>query len=552
MHRTRYRRIVFFFARSLLGFIFWDLALPRIGLRALSRRTRPERMRRFAGSFRSLAVEMGGVLIKVGQFFSARVDVLPQEITDELSGLQDEVQPEPFSALLPVLEEELGQAARGRFADFEELPLAAASLGQVHRARLQAEDALEGSLRDVVVKIQRPGIEAILATDLAAIRRVGNWLKRYPPIRRRADVDALLAEFTRILYEEIDYLAEGRNAETFAKQFASETGVQVPRVVWSLTTRRVLTLEDVYAIKITDFAAISAAGIDRAEVARRLFETYLTQIFEDGFFHADPHPGNLFVTPLENEAEREDRRWALTFVDFGMVGRIPFHLRAGLRELVIGIGTRDPDRTIRAYQKLGVLLPGADLEMIRRAETAAFDRFWGKSMQELQEISFEEMSTFTREFRQLLYNMPFQVPQDLILLGRTVGILSGLCTGLDPRFNVWEGLAPFAEKLVAEELTRDWSYWLGELADQARLMWGMPRRLDSLLDTLDRGALQVRSGEITGGIRRLERAVHRLVAGLVFAALVVSGVQLYLAQELLLAAVLSLGAILTLIWLMLR
>ncbi|NIV30937.1 MAG: AarF/ABC1/UbiB kinase family protein, partial [Anaerolineae bacterium] len=351
MLRARYRRIVLFFARVALSLIAWELILPRLGFRRWVQRTRSDRLRHIAADFRALAVHMGGVLIKVGQFLSARLDVLPEEVTAELAGLQDEVPPEAFADIRQVAEAELGAPLAERFAAFEEVPLAAASLGQVHRATLSLSVENENGNEDdgttarVVVKVQRPNIEAIIATDLAALRTVGNWLHRYPPIRRRVDVPALLAEFTRILYEEIDYLAEGRNAETLAANFEGRAGVRIPRVFWTHTTPRVLTLEDVYAIKITDYDAITAAGVDRAEVAQRLFETYLRQIFEDGFFHADPHPGNLFVSPGE---EPDGAGWQLTFVDFGMAGRVPPDLRAGMRELIIALGTRDAARLVKS------------------------------------------------------------------------------------------------------------------------------------------------------------------------------------------------------------
>jgi len=230
---------------------------------------------------------------------------------------------------------------------------------------------------------------------LAALRTVGKWLHRYRPIRQRADVPALLAEFSRVLYEEIDYLAEGRNAETFAAMFAADPGVRVPQVVWTQTTKRVLTLEDVFAIKITAYDEITAGGVDRAAVAHRLFESYLRQIFEEGFFNADPHPGNLFVAPNPESGE-----WTLTFVDFGMVGRVPPNLRGGLQDMVIAVGTADPARLVQAYVKMGVLLPHADLERLQSTEAEIFDRFWGKSMAELRAISWDEMREFAREFRE--------------------------------------------------------------------------------------------------------------------------------------------------------
>jgi len=554
MIRARYFRILGFFGRTLLDLAFWDILLPRLGLRGWSQRTRSRRMSVFGARFRQLAIRLGGVMIKVGQFFSARVDVLPEEITRELAGLQDEVPAEDAAAIRQVVESEFGQPLQEKFLEFEVDPVAAASLGQVHQARIDG--------RQVVVKVQRPGIESLIATDLAALRTVGGWLQRYRPISRRADVPALIAEFTRILYEEIDYLAEGRNAETFATNFTGRAGVRVPQVVWTHTTRRVLTLEDVRAIKISDYAAITAAGVERARVAERLFQTYLQQIFEDGFFHADPHPGNLFVSPhppavpagpseSEPEAAPAPPDWQLTFVDFGMVGRVPPGLRAGMREMAIAVGTQDAARMVKASQLMGVLLPGADLELLERAEAQAFERFWGKSMSELRDISPEEFHQFAGQFRQLIYDLPFQIPEDLVLLGRTVGILSGMCTGLYPDFNLWQGIAPFAQKLIADEALASRGQWLDELGALARLLLGLPRRMDGLLAKVERGDLAVHDPQLASRLDRLERTASRLVGGLVFSALLLGGLQLYLAGQAAFAWVLLAGAAIALGWVVL-
>ena len=547
MIRSRYRRIVFFFGQLIASLIVWDLLLPRLGLGGWSRRTRPERLRRWAVRFRALAIRMGGVMIKVGQYLSARLDVLPEAVTNELAGLQDEVPPERFDDIRRLAEAELGGPLAQRFAAFDPAPLAAASLGQVHRARLRPGHG-SGEETAVVVKVQRPNVELLITTDLAALETVGNWIKRYPPVRRRADVPALLAEFARILRGEIDYLAEGRNAETFAANFKDTPGVRVPGVHWSHTTRRVLTLEDVYAIKITDYAAITAAGIDRAEVAERLFKTYLRQIFEDSFFHADPHPGNLFVERVMAPGDGGPS-WRLTFVDFGMVGRVPPNLRAGLRELVIGVGTRDAARLVRASQIMGILLPGADLDRLEQAQAQMFDRFWGKTMNELRQIDMREMREFTREFRDLLYEMPFQVPEDLILLGRTVAILSGMCTGLDPQFNVWAGLTPYAQKLITDETTgAGLEFWLGQAADWVRTVAGLPRQLEAVLSRLERGQVQVVMPQVARQLGALDRAVRRLLGGIIFAAMLFGGTQFYLAGHMLSGELLLIGAGVALIW----
>jgi predicted unusual protein kinase regulating ubiquinone biosynthesis (AarF/ABC1/UbiB family) len=549
MLKARYRRILWFFSGVLLHLLWWDIFLPRIGFRSRSQTTRPERLRRIAARYRRLAIELGGVMIKVGQWLSARLDVLPPEITDELSGLQDEVQAEDFEAVRQVIEAEFDQPLEARFEFLDPRPVAAASIGQVHCARLRSEaDEIAGEQIQpaVVVKVQRPNIERLVATDLAALRTVSRWVMLYRPIRRHADVPALLREFSQSLSEEIDYLHEGKNAEIFAQNFAGVEDVRVPQVYWAHTTRRVLTLEDVGAIKIIDYAAIDAAGVDRKQVAQRLFDTYLKQIFEHHFFHADPHPGNLFVLPQPGEAGGPTA-FKIVFVDFGMAGRITQNVVDGLRELVIAVAQRDAARVVKAYQIMRVLLPDADVELLTRANQRAFERFWGKSTTELLEMGQAEALEFLSEFRSLLFENPFQLPDNMILLGRCLSILNGICTGLDPDFNVWQSVIPWADRLIAEEARGQWKVWLGETVDTLRSVVSLPRRAESLIERLEQGRLEMRSPELSRRFQRVERAVGRLGFAVIFAAFLLSGVQLYLDGSLLPAAGLALAAAITLL-----
>jgi predicted unusual protein kinase regulating ubiquinone biosynthesis (AarF/ABC1/UbiB family) len=543
MLRSRYRRITFFFARVFIELIFWELVLPFLRFRNLTTRTRKDRLRKIAVQFRSLATDMGGVMIKIGQFLSSRVDVLPEEITKELAGLQDEVAPENFEDIRQIAETELGASLSDLFLEFDPEPLAAASLGQVHRAKLHKP---VNGFDQVAVKVQRPNIETIIQTDLAALETVGRWIRHLRPISKRANVPALLKEFSDITFEEIDYLAEGENAETFAANFKDRPGVKVPKVLWAHTTKRVLTLENVLAIKITDYESIMAAGISRAEVAQRLFETYLQQIFENGFFHADPHPGNLFVTPVPNEIESSKQNWTLTFVDFGMVGKVPPNLRAGLREMAIGIGTQNPDRVITSFQMLGVLFPEADTERIRELIVSEFERFGGKSMAELQQIQFDEMRELAIEYRDLIVDMPFQMPAKLLFLFRCVGILSGMCTGLNPDFNAWKGIEPYAKKIIAKETTKNWHYWLQELGTYGLTIIRLPRRLDTVLNKMERGDMAVNTPSLNQYAARIERSTRRITNAVVFAVLFFSAVQLYLAEELTFGMILLIGSIIPL------
>jgi predicted unusual protein kinase regulating ubiquinone biosynthesis (AarF/ABC1/UbiB family) len=545
--RVRYFHILTFFARAILSFIYWELILPRIGFRSLTRRTRSRRFRDLAVRFRAMAIRMGGVMIKVGQFLSSRLDILPPEVTDELSGLQDEVPAEDFGAIRRLAETELGAPLEHLFERFEPQPLAAASLGQVHRAGLLAGEAQAEQFQEVVVKIQRPFIDQLIEVDFSALHRVAGWIMHYEPIRRRVNVPSLVKELEDTVHEEIDYLAEAGNAETFQKNFAGRKRIHIPRVVRSRTTKRVLTLENVYAIKITDYDAITAAGIDRGEVAKVLLDTYLKQIFEDGFFHADPHPGNLFVTPIP-ATEDKKASWRLTFVDFGMVGTVPDNISAGLRQLLIGVGTRDASKVVAAFQTLDVLLPGADLKLIEQAESQLFDRFWGMSMNELRSVDHREMHQFAMQFRELMYEMPFQLPHNLLLLGRTVAILSGMCTGLNPQFNLWDQLVPYARKLLTEEGESTWDVLLDEAGDLFRELIALPAQTGRVLTRLERGELTVNTPQVNRQMYHLEGSVNRLTASIIFAAFLIGGVTLYRGGDITLSYVFWAFSAITLLW----
>jgi predicted unusual protein kinase regulating ubiquinone biosynthesis (AarF/ABC1/UbiB family) len=507
--------------RVVATFIWWEMILRAVLGRERVRRGALERYVRIAREFRNLAVSMGGVLIKVGQFISARVDVLPKAITDELADLQDEVPPEKFEGIRAVVESELGKPLEEAFASFDSNVEAAASLGQVHHARL-----LTGE--EAVVKVQRPGITLIVTTDLSAVRTVLGWIRNYGPIRRRVDLLALLDEFSRILYQELDYVQEAENALTFAANFADDPGVYVPKPYRELSMRRVLILEDVRSIKIADTAALDAAGVDRKQVAARLFNTYLKQWFEDGFFHADPHPGNLFIRPMGDPSARP-RPFVLTFVDFGMTGRIAPSVRTQLREFLFGLTTRDAHRIVRAEAALGFFLPGADLAQIERVTEQVFARFYGMTTEEIVKMDRRELTAFVSQFRDLLFELPFQVPQDYIYLGRAASILSGMCSSLDPHINYWTLLEPYARKILEEEITGGLDEWLPKATELLGLLVRLPTETDRFLSKALASELEVKiapSRELEQDLRKLTGAINRLVWGVVFAALLAVGATL--------------------------
>lgn len=518
--RARYRRILRFAAWHLLVTWWFELFLPRVGLRKLTERSRSRRMQRFARRFHGLAVELGGLMIKVGQFMSSRLDVLPPEITAELEGLQDEVPPVPFPAIRALAEAELGAPLESVFASIEESPIAAASLGQAHRAKLLAGNAEDTGLSSVVFKVQRPGIDKIVDVDLAALRRVGGWLSRIRLVSNRADVPALIKEFAQTSLEEIDYLNEAANSERFAADFAADGRVTVPGVVWERTTRRVLTLEDVTAIKITDAESLRMAGIDPAEVAPVFASVMFDQLFTKGFFHADPHPGNIFVTPDSGSVEHP---WKLTFIDFGMMGDVPAKTRSGLRKLLIAAASRDGRGLVAAISDVGVLMPSADTAELERAMTQLFARFGGMGFAELREVDPRDFRDFGTEFGSVIRSLPFQLPENFLLIIRAMSLTSGVCSSLDARFNLWDSVEPYAAQLLRDERGNLVTDVAGQAFEAAAVALRLPKRLDGLVTRFEDGTLQVSNRRLERQMSRLIILARRAVAAVIFAALLVAG-----------------------------
>lgn len=520
--RARYRRILRFAAWNLATTWWFEILLPKIGLTVVAVRTRPRRMQRFARRFHDLAIDLGGLMIKVGQYMSSRLDVLPPEITKELEGLQDEVPAVPFPAIRALAEAELGVPLGRVFSHIDETPVAAASLGQAHRARLAEADAQYSGITDVVVKVQRPGIDEIVAVDLAALRRVGGWLSRIRLVSDRVDAPVLVEEFAQTSLEEIDYLHEAAGSERFAADFADDARVAVPAVVWERTTRRVLTLEDVTAIKITDVDALAAAGIDPAAVAPVFVSVMFDQLFGNGYFHADPHPGNIFVTPVTDAAA--ERPWKLTFIDFGMMGEVPPSTRTGLRKLLIAAASRDGRGLVNAIRDVGVLLPSADTAELERAMTQLFARFGGMGFAELREVDPREFREFALQFRDVVRSLPFQLPENFLLVIRAMSLTSGVASALDPSFNLWDSIEPYANQLIRDERGNVVQDVARQAVDTVALAARLPRRLDDLVTRFDDGSVAVSVPSVERRLARLERSARQVVAALVFGAVLIAGV----------------------------
>ena len=527
--RARSRRILRFAARYLVQSWWYELFLPRVGLARVAARSRSARLQRIAQHFHVLAVDLGGLMIKVGQFMSSRLDVLPPEITKELEGLQDEVPPVPFPEIRAVAEAELGVTLERAFSFIDPTPLAAASLGQVHRARLSDPDAAQTGLLGVVIKIQRPGISTIVDVDLSALRRVAGWLSRVRLVSDRVDMRALVEEFALTSLEEIDYLHEAANAERFAHDFADDSRVSVPELVWERTTRRVLTLQDVTAIKINDVDGLRAAGIDPSEVATEFAAVMFDQLFLYGYFHADPHPGNIFVTPLGGAGvlgADGSRAWKFTFIDFGMMGEVPQALRQGLRKLLIAAASRDGKGMVDGIREVGVLLPSADTAELERAMTKLFARFGGMGFAELQDVDPREFRAFAVEFGDVVRSLPFQLPENFLLIVRAMSLTSGMCSSLDPAFNIWNAVEPYSAQLIRAEGGNLVQAVAKQAISVAGIIARLPQRLDNLTTRLEEGTVSVQTPRLERRLGSIQRTGRQIISAILFAALLIGGILL--------------------------
>jgi predicted unusual protein kinase regulating ubiquinone biosynthesis (AarF/ABC1/UbiB family) len=446
-----------------------------------------ERLKRLhaknARMLRRRMIEMRGVLIKIGQFMSSRVDILPEEYTDELSKLQDQVPPAPFPDIAQRVTEELGPMDEV-FSSFDETPIASASLGQVHKACLRDGDC-------IVVKVQYPGIEEVIAADMKALKFVIRILR---VLFRQINLDVIYSEFARIVMEELNYLQEGKNAETFARNFAENKRIAIPMVYWPFTTSKVLTLEYLEGIKITDFDLIDEQGIDRKEVGRILAEAYAQMFFVDGLFHGDPHPGNIFVRPGPG----------VILVDFGMVDRISAPRREALRRAFTAIVDRDGLGFVRALVDMGFIPLTKDIQPLVQFVERILLKYRDMSASEFKAMDIDELGRDIQEALQL--NTAIQIPNDFILFGRVVGMLNGLGSRLDPDTNIIEIAAPFAKRFIkSEEFTP--AGMLKNAATTGRALVKLPKLLADFLVTTGRGEtrVEITSRDIVEELRKISR-----------------------------------------------
>lgn len=430
---------------------FFGFALRVLSHSFRGRGSRSERRRREGAILREKLARLGPAFIKIGQTLATRADMLPPEYIQELSKLQDEVPPFSASEARAIIEGELGARIEDIFSEFEDEPIAAASLGQVHRARLRTGQR-------VAVKVQRPAIRERIMFDISVLRRAARALELFPNLIRGADWQGTLDQFQQTILEELDYQREAKNAEVFRANFARWREVYVPRVYHAFSGKRIITMEFIEGFKVTDAEGLRSAGRDPRHIVRLLAKTYLKQLLEDGFFHADPHPGNLRITP--------DGR--LAFFDFGMVGRLQVELQSKLINAFFHVIERDARGLVEDMVKLGFIeLSDEEEARFKPIIESLMDRYLSLR---LSQIQFKELIF---DLAHVVYEFPFRIPASFTYVIRAVMTLEGIGMQLDPDFNFFEVARPYAKRFA---LAREGRYLRRLLL--GRLIGGQRHQID--------------------------------------------------------------------------
>ncbi len=431
------------------------------------------RRQEIAAWLRETCLSLGPTFIKIGQLFSTRADLFPIEYVQELSKLQDRVPAFSYEQAKKTIEEDFGRPLAELYHSFDPVPIAAASLGQVHCAQLHSGE-------EIVVKIQRPGLSKLFAIDLSILKGITQYFQSHPDWGKGRDWIGIYEECCRLLWLEIDFLHEGRNGDKFRRNFRGVDWVKVPRVYWRYTSPRVLTMEYLPGIKISHYEALESAGLDRKRLARLGAEAYLRQLLTDGFFHADPHPGNIAVNP----------DGALIFYDFGMMGQVEAITRSRLMDTFVGIAQRNATQVMTALVSLGALAEIDDMGPVRRSIQYILDNLMDKPFEE------QSVAAISDDLYAVAYDQPFRFPATFTFVMRAFSTLEGVGKGLDPEFNFMEAAKPYATELMTNGSPNEPNGLLGEISRQAAQVGSsalsLPRRIEDTLDRLDRGDIRVR------------------------------------------------------------
>ncbi|WP_210468824.1 AarF/ABC1/UbiB kinase family protein [Sporosarcina sp. 6E9] len=435
--------------------------------------------------------ELGPTFVKLGQIASSRRDLVPAEIIHELEKLQEHVHAVPFSTIRMIVEAELGGTLENLFDSFDEAPLAAASIGQVHVARLPTGE-------EVAVKVQRPNIKQTIETDLEILYEIAKFLEENSVWAKTYHIKEIIQEFSKSLRDELDYKVEGRSANRIAKQFKEQPNIQIPNIYIDFSTTKILTMELVQGIRLNDIKQLDDGGYDRKLIAERVVDAMFFQVLEKGFFHGDPHPGNIYILP--------DNR--ICFLDFGMMGRINDQLKFHFASLIINLKQGDTNGMMKVFSDMGLLNEDTN--------KADFQRDLDDLIEVYYEVSLDEISLggIMSELFEVAFQHKIQIPTEITILGKAILTLESTVSLLDPTFSVMKAVEPFGRKLMLERyhpktiLQNSWK----DLVENAEILLHLPKDIKKITSTVGKGKLRldINVQQIQTILGRLDRISNRL------------------------------------------
>ncbi len=492
-HLGRYKEVAAVLARNGFGFILVETGLS--DLLPFASRFMPNletgESKSVGQRIRQVIEELGPTFIKMGQIASTRPDVVPAGIIAELEKLQDNVPSFPFSEVREIIQEELGIQIEKIFINFEEIPLAAASIGQVHRAVLISGET-------VAVKVQRPHVSAIIETDLEILMDIAGLAEQRFDWARRYKITEIIDEFAKSLRAELDYTIEGKNAEKMARQFLDNAKIRIPKIYQDYSTQKVLTMEYIQGTKLSQTERLIELGYDTSEIAKQIVEAILQQILIDGFFHGDPHPGNILV--LSDQV--------ITFLDFGMVGRLTPQMKYHFASLVIGMIRKNTDEIIRVILDMGIAPSDISISRLHSDVDALKDKYLDIALSQVS------LGQAVNELFTVAFNHRIRIPSDLTLLGKSLLTLEGSVEKLAPELSVMDIARPFGYKLLRERyrfssITKTAFEKLNEYVD---ILLDLPKLIKEISHNLKDGNMrvEVRIPEISLILKKLDRISNQL------------------------------------------
>ncbi len=501
----RFQKIINTFVKHGFGQLINDLGIKEISryLPRLYHRKQSE-LKEISKAVRVRMVleELGPTFIKFGQLLSTRVDILPPDYIKELRRLQDQVPPFPFFQVKEVIEKELNCSLELLFEEFDETPLAAASIGQVHRALLPGGDS-------IVVKIQRPNIRNTIELDLAILTEIAFLIDKYTTLGKLYNFKSVVEEFKSVINNELNFLQEGRNAERLKKNFAQVNYVYIPDIYWSYTTEKILTLQFVEGTKLNDAEGLEKGNFPRRQIVEHLSKAYLKQILVDGFFHGDPHPGNLGVT--------QDKK--LFILDFGIAGHLNEEQRQLLSKLALGFLSRDPEEVLHAIISFGIVPAKTDKDQLKWELERLQEKYYDLPLKEIH------LGQVLYELMEISFKQHIKLPRDLTLLAKTLFTLESLISLLEPDYSIAEIAKPLSEELAKNRFSRKKvvSVLYKNINQYFKLLEILPDRITSILERGAEGNLKLRL-EFLGVERilnRLNNMVNRISFSIVLASIIV-------------------------------